>query len=619
MPFNADNSQNNPNNTDQNQVDPNQQINLKGSGGQAQQSGRVANFSTGANPQQVSGSGRFNNLNKYMSQNQDAGQNIGARINKGFGQQTDTQNKNISDVNKKIGQAFTSGSESLNQGDKFNTQLQNIGTGLGSFKSMEDRADFDTAAQQAAAFTQEAPTFNQFQNIQGGQAVNQDEIRSQQTQALQAGQNLNAFTQDKLNKINSEQGRNDLMKSTIGRNRGGYGAGNARFDQLFFESAPNVVSNLANTFGQANLTSQGILSNIQKQGQEKVEDLIKRESSLIGGLNTQTQLNQNLFNEKLGQKGNIDFINDLRNKKYNEYLNQLKTGQINEEVATELGLTDVNTYQPNKSGPLNTFSAVSGPKIDRSGNTQQQTQTFIPRSLGVYNTDLENTASDYLKKGRQASSMQDIASQQDFDAYQALQAMSGIDSGKLSGISTLDKSVQSGKNLEGQSLSDVITQQDQDYRGKYAGKDYQANAFATQSGSSGNFHGGKDNFGSNSINPYDVFSGENNYGNFYSDIVNQTQGNKGSGATGYARANLDQYINNDVQSIIQDSSKAYDRGGDKESNRAAQQQARESSNNSLRTYLDNIIKQSGIKNQVQLVDDKNNEVLNRAKRFSRFV
>jgi hypothetical protein len=675
MPFNADNNDSN-NNNNQNQ-DPNQQINLKGSGGAAtSQSGRIANFSTGATPQQASGSGRFNNLNKYISQNQSAGQNIGARINKGFGEQTTAQNKNISDTNSQIAQGFSSARSNLGQGEGFNTQLQNIGQGLGSFKSMEDRADFDTAAGQASAFTQD-PNFNQFQNIQSGQAIDNQQLNTQQAQALQSGQNLNAFTQDKMNKINSEQGRYDLMKNAIGRNRGNYSSGNARFDQLFFENAPNVVGGLANTFNQANLTSQNTLGNINKQGTD-LGDILNKETDLMSRLNTQTKSNQDIFNEKLGSQGNIDYINELRNAKYNEYLNQLNNGNISEEVAGDLGLNPLNTYDPTKANQVTGFGSVASQKMsaDQARNmTPEQRASVLPdstltdtpatfqeRSLRTYNAlNDKDTNKNYLTKGRSASSMQDITSQADYDAYKALQSMSGIDSGKLAGASNIDKAVGATLDQQGQSkLANTIKAQDELFKKDFAGRDLSNYEFvhkspvsnrnwaeaavesainstvnmpqnlanivsgATQGSSQFLDAIGRSQVDAGNIMTQGMLSpavDEYNYAqmqdqnnnlmkdsklsfndrsNKFNDLVGRLRGT--SGSTGFASSstNLDDYLNRGMDAVTTRDASGTNKNTTAARNRAAHAEAIAGSKSKFQQQLDKIVNTTGVKNQAQL-------------------
>lgn len=606
MPFNADNNQNNQNdpNKDQNQ----EQINLKGSGQGAAStpnSGRVANYSTGQQTGQTSGSGRFNNLQKYIGANQGAGENMGAKIGSTFDKNVNTQKSEFDKKNSNINMGLQQGRQTLEQGSGFNNQLKNIGNDLSTFKDMENRSAFDNAAKSAIDF-QKNPNFNQFQTIQSGAGIDNDKALADASGLVTTGQNLNDFTQDKLSKIQTEQGRFDLLNSAYG-NKKNYGAGSARFDQLLLQNTPgNVVRGLNDKFNAGNLESKQIL-NASNTQMGNVNTLLGNEVDLIGNINTQAQSNQDIFNTKLGDQNNINFINNLRDKKYNDYLQQLKSGNISEGVAKDLALDTFSTYNPLNKGQI------------QIGNEMDPGQDYMPGTLRTYNTDLANTAASYLKQGANAQNMQDITTQDDYDAYKALQNISGRDTGKLSGISNIGKSVEAGRNLQNQTLAEKIKAQDDAFRKDYAGRDYQVNSFATQSGPGGtNGHFGVK--GGNSLASGVVAEGANNYGDFYNQIVQNNQGSSGSGATGYARANIDDYINRSEGALETNSNKAYDRGGDKESNRAAEQQARESSQAILAQHLNNIASQTGMKNTAQLLaTDPNDPNIQAYKRFKGLI
>jgi hypothetical protein len=677
MPFNAnDNSENNKDKTQEQQ--PNQAVSLAGSGGQgnASATGRVANFSTGQQSGQT-GSGRFTNLQKYIGANQGSGERLGGKIGQNFNDKTGQQTKDINNQNSQIAQNINAGKDSLQQGQGFQTQLGDIGKGFESFKSMEDRGGFDAANQQATNFAK-SPDFNKFQTIQAGNAIDNDAANAAQANALQAGTNLNSYTQDQLNKVNTEQGRYDLLKNTFG-NKKNYSSGNARFDQLFLQNSPtNVVGNLQNQFNQGNNAANQLVGNINTQGQD-LSKLLTDEGNLVTGLNTQAKTNQDLFNTKLGDQKNIDDVNQVRNAKYNEYLNQLKTGQIGQEVATDLGLAGVNTYQPGQAGQVNSMATATGPKMGINGVAipGQQPAAFAPRDLRTYNTDLANTAQSYLQQGRNAANMQDITTDQDYDAYKALQSISGLDSGKLTGASTLDKAVQAGKNSQGETLADRISKQDEAFRNQYAGRDYSTYAQGrTGANDRGNF---LDNMGSSlintvanmpqnlvnigtglvtgsseqaldglgrtivdnanlatagaggaAVNDYNMnqygkksLSGnlvENDRGSQLEDFKNKNWQTYGGAGTSTSFANIDDYINKGLGSLTtQTVQGGRNLGVDKGGSQQAQIDASNLSRSGLQQGLDNIVNRTGVKNQAQLVDDKNNEILNRAKRFGRLV
>ncbi len=625
MPFNAnDNIDNNDENKKAQSTD--EAVSLAGSGGQgnASATGRVANFSTGQQP--TSGSGRFTNLQKYIGANQGSGERLGSKIGASYGSKLEQDTSKIGGQNAQIAQNIQQGKTTLGEGEQFKGQLSNIGEGLSGFQSMENRQGFDEAGQAAKSFTQ-APGFNRFQNIQSGQAIDNAGLTDLQNQAQLSGQGLNSFTQDRLNKINTEQGRYDLLKDAFG-NKKNYSSGSARFDQLFLQNAPsNVVNTLGNQFNQGNISSNQLMGNIAQQGTD-VNELLSNEQGLIGDINTQVQGNQDLFNTKLGSQGNIEFINKLRDEKYNEYLRQLQTGQIGEQVAGELGLNKLNTYQP--GALVANPSQISG-KITKPG------EQFMPQGLRTYNTDLANTAASYLNKGRSALNMQDIATQEDFDAYNALAQISGKNTGKLAGVSTLDKSVTGKQNELGQSLLGTqLSDADKAFRDAYAGKTFQTMAYGQESGPGGGMseivRGGEgfNNLYTGQTNMANLTPEQANqlYGQFYNQQNALTSGDgsqegsgraqRGSGATAQSYANIDDYLRSGA--IQGNSSKLYDRGGDTESNRAAAAKAQAGAQSATRSALEKVIGETGVRNQAQLVkDDPNLQALTRAKRFGSLV
>jgi hypothetical protein len=620
---------------------------------------RVSNYSSGT-PVGQQGSGRFTNLSKYIGANAGAGDQIGARIGDTFNSKLGQQTNEISEKNQKIAANIESGNKVINEeGTGFKQELGNIGQGLNKFNSMIDRAGFDEAAKQAQGFAT-SPKFSRFQTIQSGQAIDDNSLNQSQADALASGNNLNKFTQDRLNKINSEQGRYDLMRDTYG-NKQNYSSGNARFDQLFLQNSPtNVVGNLTNQFNQGNLNAAKQLENINLQG-NNINDLLTKESGLVGDLNKQAKSNQDLFNSQLGNQKNIDYIQSLRDAKYNEYLNQLKTGNITSQVAGDMGLNDLFTYEPGGLGidpsrvsykmgaqpalatqpksytPLSIDDIKSGstgangsPELwEKLNNTQYDItnaqQSNPTRALRMYNTDLANTAGSYLQQGKIANSMQDIATQNDYDAYKALQAISGLDTGKLIGASTINPAVMAKKDSSGMTLAERIGSQDKAFRDTYAGKHINALASATESGSGAMFDPGSSEGGSgaNSINSGKAFIGDkdvSSYNDFMNNVISNNSKSRGSGATGFASASVDDAIRNGLGGIVAGGAKAWDRGGDTNSNIAAYNQATGSARNAVSDYLNNLINQTGVKNTGTIgLDDTNNEVLKNARRFSGLV
>lgn len=447
MPFNADNNQNNQNdpNKDQNQ----DQINLKGSGQGAAStpnSGRVANYSTGQQTGQTSGSGRFNNLQKYISANQGAGENMGAKIGNSFNKNLDYQKTDFDKKNTNINMGLQQGQKTLDQGSGFQTELSDIEKGFKTFKSMDDRSGFDAASQSAKNFANNE-NFSKFQTIQSGAGIDNDRTLADASGLVNTGQNLNTFTQDKLNKIQTEQGRFDLLNSAYG-NKKNYGAGSARFDQLLLQNTPgNVVKSLNDQFNTGNLESKQLLNTANTQS-GNVNTLLDKETDLVTGLTGQSSGTQNAFNNALyggNLQNNIKQVNDSRQQIFDEMKTGLKTRNLTAEQKAELGLTNINKYDPRVNGtPVEQFPGVSVMGSDDLSNSS------IPNGpLSSYNLLNDPDAwNQYTKQGKSAVSAQDITTDDDFSAYNALKNISGKDTGVVGGSSQLGKSILQGdKNL----------------------------------------------------------------------------------------------------------------------------------------------------------------------------
>lgn len=677
MPINADNGQNNQNDDEnQQQSQANNPVTMAGSGkAQPSSSGRVAGFSSGQ-PQQA-GSGRFTNLSKYMSANQGAGERIGSQIQNQVNRNVDTKTSNISEQNQKVRQGIEQGRAQLNQGNQFNEQLTGINKGLSSFNNMEDRAGFDAASQQAQQFTQ-APNFNQFQNIQAGQGVDENALNQGQGQAQIAGQDLSKFTGDNINRIGTEQGRYELLRNRFAPGGRSYAAGNARLDQALLQNAPgNVIGQMRNQFVDQNQASSVLNNQISAQGQD-VNKTIADEVSLLSNLDTVTKSNQDIFNEKLGQKGNIDFINKLREDKYNEYVNQLKSGNIGQDLSQQLGLNDLYTYQPGGLGinPVSVSSKMSREQIP-GANRDMSNQA---RSIVGYNSDLANNATNYLKRGQSAQNMQDIATDDDYSAYQALANIAKRDTGKLAGASQLDKAVQAKANSEGRTLSDVIGQSDQAFKNAFAGKNFSSYAMGrTAADDRGNFlentvgnigrivantpanlqgilqgiasgdlgssldYAGRQVGGAADLMGTGGTAGaaiddlklknlsqseqiknlvqENDPASYFNQFLAANNSNSGGQGTGVASVNIDDYIKRGADAVnIQGGKTGKNLGASAANSRQAVANAFANARSGLQSGLDKIIADTGVKNQLNInQDDSQNQTLQRAKRFSRLV
>lgn len=417
---------------------------------------RLSTFSSGA-PAGGQASGRFTNLSKYMNANKGASDTLGARanqtINKGFNQ----GQQQLSEQNKAIGETFQKANTQLGeQGTQFKSDLGNINQNLGSFKTFEDRGNFDQVGQQAQALAGN----QQYQTLSQGNLLDQQALQNQQDAALKASQGLLGTANTNLQNIQTNEGRNTLFNQVLAPKQG-YSAGARNFDKLFLGGAlGGIQQNLRGKIG----TAQGLLTGTQGQ-QQNVSDVTTAEANLLGELQTQNLANQNLFNEKLDTQANRDFVTNMRNKRFDDIMSGLKSGTVSKDVANQLGLTGLDTYANTMQTP--------------EGKTQAQKNL-----IGTYRL-LDDAGTNYFSRGEGAQSFQDIATEQDFQNSQALAALSG-QAGKLQGTSQLGSSIVAAQGKDMTSLAKDIQAQNKSFMDQYAGKDItQGGNYITSGGRSG--------------------------------------------------------------------------------------------------------------------------------------
>lgn len=436
--------QNDPNNQDQQNQQAGQPQTLAGSTqNTAPNSGRIASFSSGQQPQ---GSGRFTNLSKYMDANKNASENLGARAGGQFNREFTKGQTNVDKQNAQIAQGFQAGRNSLNQGAGYQGQLNQIGQGLNTFQAIDNRGDFDTAGQQAQALAKDT----NYNTLASGNAVDQTGLQNQQTQALQASQNLFNTNQQNLQNLQTNQGRDQLLGTIIPKQ--GYSSGQRNFDKLFLTG--NVLSGLQNNLSAKQGLAQNLLSSTGAQ-QGTLDTLTSDEAKIVGDLTKQARANQDLFNTKFGNMQNIADVNAARNARFNDLKNALSTGgAISQEDMALLGLNNIGNTFINENSP----TLPGKTQVDGSGG-----------KIGTYNL-LKDPANvnKYISQGVDANSIQDITTQSDFDTYKALQNLAlGRDTGLLSGVGNLGSSV----NLVGDLAGD-ITKADEAFRNRYGNKEY---------------------------------------------------------------------------------------------------------------------------------------------------
>lgn len=409
------------------QTDPNQPQVLGGSsqGSVTSPTARVASFSSGQ--QNTPGSGRFTNIQKYLNANQSATDSLGAKANKTFDTQFNTGQKDVDTKNQALSAAFNKGRETLQTGQGFQTNLQDIGKGFETgFTDFGNRQGFDAAGQQAIGLAQN----QNFGNIASGQAIDETGLTAQQAQALQGAQGLVNTTKTNLGNVETEQGRSDLFSKVL-QPKQGYTSGQRSFDQLFLGGALGGIK--SNLQGQQNVANQ--LAQSTAEQQKSLEEIISGESALTSGLTGQATANQDVFDRVFGDQKNIDFINDLRNKRYENVKNQLQTsGAVSQEDADLLGIGNLTNTYANQNQYVDSKFAEVGTQVQ-------------PNTVGTYNV-LKGDLDNYITRGQDAQNVQDITSQQDYNSYKALQQLAlGRNTGKIDGVSQLGSSINSTGKL----------------------------------------------------------------------------------------------------------------------------------------------------------------------------
>jgi len=402
------------------------------------------------------GSGRFQNLNKYMSANQGAGSRLGAGLESGIRKEVSQKQKEAETQAGEVRKGIESAQPTLGMASGFESKLGGIKSGLESFKGMEDREGFDLAGQQAQEFTQD-PNFSKFRDLQTGQVLDENALRQQQQQAANVAQQSQALAQQRLQQSGTEAGRFNLLKSMIGGKQYGpsYSGSAGRLDQLLLQRSPEALKALQQTGQQLQSQTGQLVGSLGEQA-KTLEDVATQEAAAQTSLTSLSDANRELFNTKLGQQSNLDYINNLRQQKYNDLMAGLKTGNITREQADAIGLGDIQTYNPTAPTSIGPIGGKTG--FDTGGVTA--TKPDISQ-IRTYNALRDIQPETYFSNPQLATGLQDIMSGSDYSSLQALANIANKDTFGISGASNLGSAI---KTAQGQkSLADLISEQNQKF------------------------------------------------------------------------------------------------------------------------------------------------------------
>lgn len=412
------------------------------------------------------GSGRFQNLQKYIQANQGAGQQMASKLSNATNQDISSFNQGFGAKTKEVGEGVSQARNLFDtQGEAYKSQLGAYQQGLNTFKDMADRDQFDTTAADITAFTK-SPQFGQFQTLQQGLGLNEDQLQQAQGLARQLQQDTLTNLGNKYQDIQTEQGRYNLLQQatpTFGQKAT---AGGNRLNQLFFQQDPNAVSNLQNTFKTQMDAIRGKESDLAALDTGLAE-VSAQELALQNALQQGATGLQDTFYNKLNQQQNFDQVNQARSDLYNDYVNQIRTGQYTQDLADMLGLTGLSTYQP-VGDRFTEGNVITKPgQIGNIGSPQVGQNQFRQYTVGSNPAD----AANYLTKSQMtANTFQDLLRDEDFANYQALRQLSNDQNAALAqGASTLDSAVRKSD------INDIVADirnRDQNFLDNYAGRNY---------------------------------------------------------------------------------------------------------------------------------------------------
>lgn len=377
-----------PNQQNQDQQNQSGEVNLTGSGGQSTP-GRTAQFSSGSTPTQK-GSGRYTNLQKYLGANQGATDRLYQGIGSRLGKETQEKQQEVDTQASKVREGIQSANQSLQQGQGYLNQL--------------GQQDFN-----AEQFVQDQNQLDQFSKFRTGQAIDQQQLGQQLSQAEQAALASQQQVQQRLGQVGSDAGRFNLLKETFGGRsafKPTYSSGQQRLDQLFLQSgAGNKVGQLQEDLRQNLLKSGQGLENIQTGLGGQLKDIGSQASQLASGLQTKTgELESGYVSGLEGQVGDINKQREAERAKYEQFINQLGGKATGGEL---------------------------DPNLIREFNLMQNQQLFnVPKNLNTFR-DVVNV------DDRQAQTYKDIVTQQNINRYDALAKLAGIQNLKVNQLGGL--------------------------------------------------------------------------------------------------------------------------------------------------------------------------------------
>lgn len=321
------------------------------------------------------GSGRFMNLQKYLQANVGAGERMKERAGGIIGRPIQEKQEDIQTRTGDIRAGIEAARGEQQAGQEYLEQLRQPGF-------------------QAQQFTQQ-PGFDRFTALREGRGIDEAALQRQAQEIGTQRETGLAEAQRRQEQLGTEAGRFGLLREMYGGGPTGqqYSTGQRRLDQLMLQaSGGDPLRQLQQQAAQQARSFEEQAAE-QAQIQQQVGDIAAQEQALVGDIGTRTGELMGQF--RTGLETQLPEIQQQREQAYQSMLQAIGTGQFTPEQMAQLGLTEgQETY-------------------------------------GLFQPGVLPQAEALVTQGMRPSSIQDIATAEDIERYQALSQIAGTEPGLL--------------------------------------------------------------------------------------------------------------------------------------------------------------------------------------------
>lgn len=363
---------------------------------------------------QKKGSGQFTNIQSYLNANKGAGQRVAQGVTGQVQKTLDPAKTQTQQYNDQVRQGIQSAQNTLQQGQGQLGQLQQIGTNI---QGNTGGQFYNQGADLGIESFKNDPNFNQFQRIQQGQGVNEDQLNIQQQAFANQANRFNQLAEEQSGLAGTEGGRFDLLKRTFGGNvNPKYTSGQQRLDQLFLarQGLGDLKQNLQQNVNQ----SKDFQAQTQQTGQG-TRLAQEQERSLMGNIDTQAKANEDAYLKML--ESYVPEVNKRRDQEFTDLASRYGAMKTPGQQQAG-GLLDKKAFQKATPGEQQAAAAqgLSADDLKLLGMTKNSQVFDVFNKTGL---------SDVADKGRQAAGYKDVARDTDVSNYGALADIARIDQG----------------------------------------------------------------------------------------------------------------------------------------------------------------------------------------------